>query len=315
MIDPQRANAEPNSGHRLIDPLSIAARQDKGGQPPYEPPFLSAVLSELREVHKLREDFHREEKSLTLRIKAIDRRLNQAITASPPSNRMPDHTDDGAKLWLSPKGSTPHTNGEDRAKGTLPSFHRLPDENGGLAQHDTHNDVAPTAVFIAPELFEARQIIHKARLKYERRMKKLAKELPVYHWMKAINGFGELGLPQIIAETGDLSNYANPGKVWRRMGLAPFRNKALATWRRQGGLTKDDWIEAGYSPRRRSIMYCIGDSLIKKQNVYRDIYLERKEFEREKLPDAAPIHTHRRAQRYMEKRLLKNLWQEWQRAA
>ena len=46
---------------------------------------------------------------------------------------------------------------------------------------------------------------------------------------------------------------------------------------------------------------------------YRTLYLERKEYEKAKAPDLPPMAHHRRAQRYMEKRLLKHLWQQWRR--
>lgn len=134
---------------------------------------------------------------------------------------------------------------------------------------------------------------------------KLAKQLPVWPWWKSVNGLGALGLAQIVGESGDLSNYANPGKLWKRLGLAVIDGKSQ---RRVSGAAA---LEHGYSPRRRSVMYCIGDSAIKKQSPYRDLYLERKEYEKAKVPDLTPMHHHRRAQRYMEKRILKHLWQRW----
>ena len=152
-------------------------------------------------------------------------------------------------------------------------------------------------------------MVHKPRLKYENRMRKIAKELPVHDWMKGIPGFGPLGLAQIIAETGDLSKYSNPSKVWKRMGLHVVNGRAARRVRGQGAL------EQQYSPHRRAIMFRIGDSLIKKENPYRALYLERKEYEKAKAPDLPPMAHHRRAQRYMEKRLLKHLWQQWRKAA
>jgi hypothetical protein len=77
----------------------------------------------------------------------------------------------------------------------------------------------------------------------------------------------------VIGETGDLSNYANPAKVWRRLGCAPFTKDQEtlmgATWRgRSNGkrgtkLHASDWEEFGYSPRRRSISYLIGEGIVK----------------------------------------------------
>jgi len=107
----------------------------------------------------------------------------------------------------------------------------------------------------------------------EKEMEKAAKKLPIAKWQAHYNqrGFGLLSLAIIIGEAGDLSNYDNPGKLWRRMGCAPIESKGKllmpSTWRSRkkhnGGLTSAEWEEAGYCPRRRSVMYVIGESLLK----------------------------------------------------
>lgn len=164
-------------------------------------------------------------------------------------------------------------------------------------------------------------------------MERLAKSLPVWSTFgEGIKGFGARSLAVIVGEAGDLSLYANPAKLWKRMGLAVMNGV------RQGGLRKtasaEDWIAHGYNAKRRSFMFVIGDVLVKNQNDYRAVYLARKDFERAKahaagltVAPAAKIpekrkhefmsdgHVHRRAQRYMEKRLLRNLRSAWRRAA
>ena len=164
-------------------------------------------------------------------------------------------------------------------------------------------------------------------------MERLGKSLPVWGaFGEEIKGFGARSLSVIIGEAGDLSLYANPAKLWKRMGLAVMDGV------RQGGLRKtagaEAWIAHGYNAKRRSFMFVIGDVLVKNQNRYRDLYLQRKDIERAKAAErgltvapAAKIpakrkdefmsdgHVHRRAQRYMEKRLLKELWQAWRRAS
>lgn len=164
-------------------------------------------------------------------------------------------------------------------------------------------------------------------------MERLARSLPAWpSFGEPIKGFGVRSLAVIVGEAGDLSLYANPAKLWKRMGLAVMGGV------RQGGLRKsasaDEWITHGYNAKRRSLMFVVGDVLIKNQNEYRDVYLARKDFERAKaqaagltVAPAAKIpakrkaefmsdgHIHRRAQRYMEKRLLKNLWQAWRLAS
>lgn len=147
-------------------------------------------------------------------------------------------------------------------------------------------------------------------------MSNLAAGLPVWAaFGEGIRGFGLASLAVIVAEAGDLSLYSNPAKLWKRMGLAVMGDV------RQGGLaksaSKEDWIAHGYNRQRRSRMWNIGDALIKSNQTgeYRALYLERKAYEIAREPEMKPIKAHRRAQRYMEKRLLKNLWQAWRRAA
>jgi hypothetical protein len=145
-------------------------------------------------------------------------------------------------------------------------------------------------------------------------MARLATSLPVWSsFGEAVRGFGPVSLAVIVGEAGDLAGYANPGKLWKRMGLAVFDGI------RQGGLAKgasaDAWIAHGYNRQRRSRMFVIGDCLVKvNRGEYRAIYDARKEYEKARDPEIKPIKAHRRAQRYMEKRLLKNLWQAWRLA-
>jgi hypothetical protein len=154
--------------------------------------------------------------------------------------------------------------------------------------------------------FEA---VEKAALK---RMEEAAEQLPVWKsFGEAIRGFGPASLAVIVGEAGDLSIYANPAKLWKRMGLAVMGDV------RQGGLAKnapkEDWIAHGYNRQRRSRMWNIGDAIIKsnRDGEYRTLYLARKEYELARDPEMQPIKAHRRAQRYMEKRLLRNLWAAW----
>lgn len=165
-------------------------------------------------------------------------------------------------------------------------------------------------------------------------MERLAKLLPVWDAFGAdVKGFGARSLAVIVGEAGDLSGYPKKGHLWKRMGLAVIDGT------RQGGLRKtasaEAWIEHGYNRKRRSYMFVIGDVLVKQTGgVYRQVYLDRKEYEREQavargltVAPAAKIpkkdadkyisdgHIHHRAQRYMEKRLLKDLWQAWRTAS
>lgn len=100
--------------------------------------------------------------------------------------------------------------------------------------------------------------------KLEKAMIKLAESLPVWKkWGKSVRGLGPKSLARVIGETGDLFLYANPAKLWKRCGLAPFKGKMCSTWRKRGGLHADEWSEVGYNPRRRSVVWLVGESLVK----------------------------------------------------
>ena len=125
--------------------------------------------------------------------------------------------------------------------------------------------------------------------KLEKEMKAAAKQLPVAEWIdqKEQRGFGTLFLAIVIGETGNLTHtgydengkpigYPNPAKLWRRLGCAPweFGGKCLmgATWKsgREGKLPAEEWVKYGYSPRRRSITYLIGEGLMKQNMITRE---------------------------------------------
>lgn len=194
------------------------------------------------------------------------------------------------------------------------------------------------------------QDIEKARAKD---MARYAKQLPVYEWASDIDGFGDVSLAVIIAEAGDLSKYDNPAKLYSRMGVG-VKKDGKGNLVRQGGLPKgskaDLWVEHGYNAKRRAQLYVIGDTLVKmNKDYYREVFLERRATEHAKaldeglipattskgtadnwaalnLPELTVVkeledgvhrgagHMTKRAQRYMEKRLLRELWKAWRAA-
>jgi len=169
-----------------------------------------------------------------------------------------------------------------------------------------------------------------AKLKDEwgKRVGRLAEKLEVWQWAKGVKGFGAVLLGSIIGEAGDLSNYATDARLRKRMGLMPGQRKTK---------DKERAIDDGYSPERRALMYVVGECLLKLngEGKYRTIYNERKAYE-VKTAEAAGIkvlpsasiggkvrkgatyaefrsegHVHKRAMRYMEQKLLDDLWGEW----
>jgi hypothetical protein len=133
--------------------------------------------------------------------------------------------------------------------------------------------------------------LRQLQTQLEKQMEGYAASLPVVEWVKKKEqaGFGLLSLGKVIGETGNLSNYSNPSKVWRRMGCMPWKfegegvkynpHKMGSTWRggKEGKLPASEWETFGYSPRRRCIAYQISDVLIKlNKSIYRARYVEAK---------------------------------------
>lgn len=172
---------------------------------------------------------------------------------------------------------------------------------------------------------------------YEKEMLGFAKRLPVAKWVqeKDQTGFGLLYLGIVIGETGDLNNYPNPAKLWRRLGCAPWsfngETKMGATWRsgKEGKLPAAEWDQYGYSPRRRSISYLLGDLLMKQnfkqqkhedgtatvlwKGPYRARYEEGRRVFAERHPEYKPQRHHLHGMLVATKLLLKNLWIEWRK--
>ena len=247
----------------------LVAVEEEGGQkgPVTLHVHASLLLSELKETHREREDFHRAEKSLTLQIKA---RIRRRWGVKPPEAK---------RIYKAMIG-----------KGD--------DPRGELAR-------AMNSRFLA-----ARDMLEAERKLHQKRICELTRLLPVWAWAEQIRGLGALGLGQLIAEIGDLSNYPHWYHVNKRMGVAVIGED------RQRRIKGDAALEHGYSPSRRAILWNVGESLIKQnQNgPYRTYYIAEKERQREKMPDASDAHINNRAKRHMTKRLLKDLWQAWREA-
>jgi hypothetical protein len=190
---------------------------------------------------------------------------------------------------------------------------------------------------------DARSVADGFRESVESDMKKLARQLPVWKWVKGVRGVGELGLGVIVAEAGDLTidgnfagSYSTPAKVWKRLGLAVFAG------RRQGNPGKsastEDWIMHGFSPQRRAEIWAfLSDKMFLAQwrgardedgknpaetdklvavpahpiGPYGEVYGERKEWNLAR--GWAPAHADADARRIMSKRFLRDLWSQWNR--
>lgn len=208
------------------------------------------------------------------------------------------------------------------------------------AVNDPHIAFALVPFLAATDFFEVE--IEKV----EKTLTKLGQSLPVWSsWAKDVKGFSALGLAKIIGSANDEpGNFRNPSCLWKRMGLA------VMDGHRQGnpgtGATAEEWTVEAYSSSRRSIVWNIGNSLIGgmgkfrplfDENVaanaayspYQKLFAKRCRLEAERLPhkdgtaikqsetgkESYTLHAANRAKRYVEKRLLRDLWQQWRRAS
>lgn len=144
---------------------------------------------------------------------------------------------------------------------------------------------------------------------YERELETLAEQMPAADFIANIRGLGLCFIWTMVGEAGDLGDYPDKSKLWKRLGLAVIDGKA------QGKRSGDEALIQGYNPARRSAVYRVGDSLIKgnADGPYRACYLQRKAFEAAK-GTMTKMHCHRRAQRYMEKRLVRDYLAAWKAA-
>jgi hypothetical protein len=172
-----------------------------------------------------------------------------------------------------------------------------------------HTAAADTVSAFVLGMDKAMVEVESYRDQLEKQMTAHSKALPVWSaWCEGVRGFGAMSLAVIVGEAGDLCDYANPGKLWKRMGLAPKASYRM--------VCKDGTEGFTIPKRRRSCMWNVGDVFVKVgADEYRQLYDQRKAYEHERDPEMSKMHAHRRAQRYMEKRLLRDLWREWNKAA
>lgn len=188
---------------------------------------------------------------------------------------------------------------------------------------------------------ESRAKWDKIRNDAERAMIKLAARLPAANWTKPIRGAGLKGLAIIIAETGTLDGYANPAKLWKRLGFAPYQGFALSTYRRPKwrprALTAEEQTSkpgqpaaAAFNAERYAHMFTLAKPLRDHQWIgakkagaedgkgrpkpgarYGQLYAERRAKMKIKHPDWTNAHFDKDGLRVMFKRFLADLWEAW----
>jgi transposase len=259
------------------------------------------VVAHIRELYRLREDFHRAEVKLTLQVKAICRRC------------CAGEKTDAAKLYSA------IVKGGDHPQMLL----ALPACSGLLA---------------------ARAALEPLRKGVEHDLEKVVRKLRVWPWAKSVRGIGPLILAEVIGTAGDLGRFASPAKLWAWMGVGMRDGKIQ---RRMPG-TLEEVLAMGYVPGRRCIAWKLGEGIVKASHgPYRDVYDARLVYEIEMagrrgltvattvkstadnweakgLPRPEVVkkltaahmgcgHIAKRAHRYLDKLLLRDLWSEWRK--
>ena len=169
-------------------------------------------------------------------------------------------------------------------------------------------------------LWLARQGIHDGKELLEAELARHAVSLPIWPRVQATHGLGALSFALLIGATGDLRNYPSHSKLWKRLGLAVIDGQS------QRRMTGRDASKHGFSPSRRSMVWNMGSNILRIQSAipaggryssrpagtFRLGYDARKAYE---VANGTPLaHAHRRAKRYMEKKLVRNIWRAWREA-
>jgi hypothetical protein len=191
----------------------------------------------------------------------------------------------------------------------------------------------PRIVVLADLTDQARAAFDIQRESTEKLLCQMAQQLPVWPWIESVPGVGALGLAIIVGEAGPLDRFPNIAKLWKRIGLNTVHGLAPSTWKvdtwRPRALTKDEWIDAGFSGERYAQISQIAqflwmrqwigkgkteDGVGKPNGVYGELYAARRKHTAEARPEWTDLHAHKDALRIMMKEFLKNLWVQWMMA-
>jgi hypothetical protein len=234
--------------------------------------FLSAVI---QERYRQRLHLHRAEQRLTLHVKAICRRLT---------------------------------------KGDAQEADHLYRALSGPAAHPLRR----VGIGVTKVLVDTRDFLKIQRLQLDAELERDVRSLAIWPRVAATPGLGALGWASLIGEAGDLARYETVNKLWKRLGLAVINGSCQ---RLAKGASAE---QQGYSPRRRSTVWHIGRNILRVQSAragsarraagrpagpFRLGYDARKAYELAR--GTSKGHAHNRAKRYMEKKLIRNIWRAW----
>ena len=280
------------------------------------------MLNQIRESARVYEHLTRADVRLQLHIESIKRRLANGKTKK---QRM----------------EAGHSACDTHGAGASPAA-----EEVGLPPVDIHEpyaDPSSAANYTIGFLEAAREPLVNGKIDQGHNIEAHVKRLPIVKWIQGdpiAKGLGLLSAGRIIGAchtlTGNVLDAPNPAKVWRRMGLAVFNGQAARRIKGRTAADKKMAERIGYSPARRSLMHQVGELILRAQgpgkkvkrrtgHLY-DLYTTRKAFELTKIQpgqlmgeskttgqpvDLRLVVAHKRALRYIEKRLLREMWRAW----
>lgn len=267
-------------------------------------------FADLRKQCRLRASLLLAETSLTLQVKAMCRELcggDQGESQSLYEALRPPRGRDPGQALFDLMASGVSRRAAAKQLGISENTARWWDEKRRSGQYSPPPShlLLEAAEDICSAFLNARAAIAESRAFTESRLEELASQLPVVGFVQSTRGFGLLSLAQIVGECGDLSQ-RTPAELWARMGLA-----VMPDGTRQRRMAGPEGVAHRFSTQRRMIMWNIGDSQIKHSGPYREVYEARKAYEAERDPEITKGHAHNRAKRYMEKRIIRDLWRAW----
>jgi len=178
---------------------------------------------------------------------------------------------------------------------------------------DEDREVYDYMVGIGTGFLIAMSALLEAKDAIEQQMTAVGKKLPEAEWWASHLGLSYLGFALVISDTGDLSRFTKESQLWKRMGLAVINGERQ---RRVAG-NPELAIEHGYNSDRRTTMWVIMDSFMRNRN--KECYADHpwmnlfRTYKANQLAQEGciPAKAEERAKRRLSKRILRDLFIEW----
>ena len=144
----------------------------------------------------------------------------------------------------------------------------------------------------------------------EKQICTVVRTLPIWAWAKGERGIAECSIAAVVALLGDPGTYANPAKVWKRLGLS-VTNAAEVGERNPLGSAMKNPLH-GYSPLKRSTTYVIGTCMVKsKHPMVESVLKPRRAHTATTHPDWTKGRSNNDGMRIMVKKWLVVFWKAW----